>query len=70
MKSKKGFSCLKCGSHNIELSDYHPRNKTELLGRLKNLLFSFASSDRNGFPMGRKFIICKDCGHVSCVHIM
>ena len=65
----KHISCSKCGSKNTELRDRPPHKNADLLDRLKDLFISL-SFDINGIPMGQKFIVCKDCGHVSCIQIM
>ena len=69
MVGKPKFSCSECGSKNTELRDRPPHKNADLLDRFKDL-FIYLSSDRNGMPMGQKFVVCKDCGHVSNIQIL
>ena len=70
MKSRLSFPCSKCGSRNTELSDHPPYKNLDFVDRIKKFLLSLSPIGYNRFPMGRKFIICKDCGYVSCIQIL
>ncbi len=59
------WSCSRCGSHNVELRDMRPG--IPLLDKLSDLLGGSGDPRRQ---WGAKRIICKDCGHVSVIHIM
>ena len=64
---KSAVPCSECGSRNTVLRDRPPSG---WLDGLKNWLLSASRPNSNGIPMGQKFVICKDCGHVSCIHIL
>ena len=59
------WTCSKCGSHNVVLRDMRPR--VPLLDKLSDLFGGFGDPQRQ---WGAKRVICKDCGHVSFIHIM
>jgi len=52
---------------NTELRDSPPGGG--ILSGVKEFLLSAARVPGHVLPGGRKFVVCKDCGHVSCVHI-
>lgn len=57
--------CSKCGSRNVELRDIRPG--IPLLDKLSDLFGGLGGPQRQ---WGAKRIVCKDCGHVSVIHIM
>ena|GEM_PF-3377133 len=63
----QALPCSKCGSMNTELRDSPPGGG--ILSGVKEFLLSAARVPGHVLPGGRKFVVCKDCGHVSCVHI-
>ncbi len=64
---KSAFTCSECGSRNTVLRDRPPSG---WLDWLKDRFMPLTRPNSNGIPMGQKFIVCKDCGHVSCIHIL
>lgn len=60
------WSCSRCGSHNVELRDMRPG--IPVLGKLLDWLEGPLADPRSQW--GAKRVICKDCGHVSVIHIM
>lgn len=60
--SPSPWSCSRCGSRNVELRDMRPG--LPLLDKLKDWLGA------PGCQWGAKRLVCKDCGHVSVLHIM
>lgn len=56
------LTCPACGSSHVELSVTPPGAK--LVDSLKAAL-----TKRSG-PGGRRFLICKDCGHVSQLFVL
>ena len=58
------FPCSRCGSKNTQLRSSLPG---DLLTEMKETLLSLGRDPlREG---GQKFVVCKDCGHVSMVCI-
>lgn len=68
MVAKPKFPCSECGSKNTELRDYLPHKNIGFLSKIKAILYS-TTSDRNGLAIGQKFVVCKECGHISCIQI-
>lgn len=68
MVAKPKFPCSECGSKNTELRDYLSHKNITILCKIKSFLQT-ATSDRNGLAIGQKFVVCKECGHVSCIQI-
>lgn len=64
-RQESPWACSKCGSHNVVLRDMRPG--IPLLDKLSDLLGGFGDPQRQ---WGAKRIVCKDCGHVSIIHIM
>ncbi|WP_165079145.1 MULTISPECIES: hypothetical protein [unclassified Desulfovibrio] len=59
------WACSKCGSRHVELRDMRPG--IPLLDKLSDLLGAPGDPRRQ---WGAKRVICKDCGHVSVIHVM
>lgn len=64
-RQESPWACSKCGSHNVVLRDMRPG--IPLLDKLSDLFGGLGDPRRQ---WGAKRIICKDCGHVSVIHIM
>ena len=63
-RQESPWSCSRCGSHNVVLRDMRPG--IPLLDKLSDL---FGAGDPRR-QWGAKRVVCKDCGHVSVIHIM
>lgn len=61
------FPCAKCGSKNTVLRNSMP-SRNGLIRLLDDLLDS-CKSGLPGVINGRKFVVCKDCGHTSVVMV-
>ena len=61
------MACPQCGSHNVEVRNTMPSGKQGMGGKVMDWLkeLSSLSGPGIGIPMGKKFIVCKDCGKTS-----
>lgn len=67
MTDTQEISCQHCGSINTELRNTPPGRG--IIQELKEHLFSINPLSMHVLPGGLKYIVCKDCGHVTCIHI-
>ena len=63
--SNSPFPCSQCGSKNTQLRSTPP-NSGFLMETLERLRSLGTNPLREG---GKKFVVCKDCGHVAVVCI-
>ena len=60
------ISCPQCGSRNVEVRNTMPGAQKGAVGKVMDWLKELAPhSGPVGMPMGKKFIVCKDCGKTS-----
>lgn len=64
--SQGPWSCARCGSHNVALRRMGPG--IPLLDRLEDWLGDALRGPERHW--GARRVVCKDCGHVSFIHIM
>lgn len=67
MKFPKQMQCSKCGSRNVEITSSIPNKDEGIFGMLRRKLVD--SAIKTGPLAGRKYVICKDCGHVSFIQM-
>lgn len=66
MNSTPKIPCSQCGSENTELRNTPPGKG--FLQDLKEHILSMSSLPGH-LSGGQKFVVCKACGHVSCIFI-
>ena len=65
------ITCSKCGSTNVTMQSRPPSNNPlDWLMSLPDILRDKMNAKFGRLPMGEKFIVCKDCGHISIVHVL
>ena len=74
---KQNIPCPECGSANTELRDSRPgaTPAEDLKNRFVSLLASGLGAGRSHFGpgrgrQGRHYLVCRDCGAVSCINVL